>query len=567
MRGVRAKRGNKASAHQQSETQENVDASLSDDESGKSVSGTKLPGKIHKAHELSFEHPTEGIAEQLRILSDRMSASQLAKIAQDLKRVDPSLRGFVLDYYLASLPNSKDQRGAGDISAEHGSAISVQERSLKRRKKANGGITPDLAEQAVNGQIKMEVVKPVAVELAPGSEGLHAKGADEATTFHSRQPGSSNEVISETANKREETYEKQKDEIRSLLKEIKKKDAAYATMVRQVLAEGRGKNSPALLMQQITASTAEGSSNPLSGYRQSQLELVKNALVQKDIGESDAPIVEAIPETEVQWRTGLAQTTTDNKSQDDLSSHKDYSKKSDTTDWSLEVRDAIERIEREVGNLPNTKEEAIRHRQPEARLRMLYLISGRMKEAQRPITGISTSEQEFWKSELFALNSFLDREKVSDESTRAALATRELRRATARLGEIANLDVHNLVFVRRVDSYGIYTPFNKDNVFLSGQELLLYAEVDNFKSKLGDSGFETKLKSRFDIRSSTGEWVTGKECDLVSEICRNRRRDFFVRFRIHLPKEIKPGEYLLELTVEDLIAEKTGKTSARFTVK
>jgi hypothetical protein len=53
----------------------------------------------------------------------------------------------------------------------------------------------------------------------------------------------------------------------------------------------------------------------------------------------------------------------------------------------------------------------------------------------------------------------------------------------------------------------------------------------------------------------------------VEEHCRNRRRDFFLAYRLSLPKLIYGGKHVLQLTLVDQKSQKIGQASIEFTVK
>ena len=230
-------------------------------------------------------------------------------------------------------------------------------------------------------------------------------------------------------------------------------------------------------------------------------------------------------------------------------------------DWQQHVAEAVRALESELGRAPQSDDDVARH----ARLRMLCLIAGRREEALRPIPAIAPSAQDFWSKELYGLATLLDTERIAEPTRRAAEAQRHLGDAVARLGESSPLVVQNLAFITDVQSYGAFTPFEKYE-FTPGQKVLLYAEVENYKTKESAKGHHTALRSSYQIFDSGGRRVAYHEFDTKEEHCRNRRRDFFVGYQFFLPERIYPGEHVLELTVEDLNGGKIGQSTIRFTV-
>jgi hypothetical protein len=231
-------------------------------------------------------------------------------------------------------------------------------------------------------------------------------------------------------------------------------------------------------------------------------------------------------------------------------------------DWQQSLQAAINALESANREPPQSQSEVGRH----AALRMLYLLAGRKDDALRPIAGIAPSQQDFWSQEVYGLATVLDTDRNPETNRRSAEAVERLRDATSRLSEHATLAVKNLGLCTEVASFGVYKPFDKLE-FKAGQEALLYAEVDNFKSVRGEKGYRTALRSSYQILDSHGARVDSQEFDVTEEHCQNQRRDFFMRYHIWIPKRIYGGRYTLQLTIEDTLSQKIGQSSIEFDVK
>jgi hypothetical protein len=230
-------------------------------------------------------------------------------------------------------------------------------------------------------------------------------------------------------------------------------------------------------------------------------------------------------------------------------------------DWQVALNEAIRGLEAAVNPTPQSAAEIAQH----ARLRMLYLLAGRREDALRPIPSISPSMQDFWSKQLFGLATLLDTEQIAEPTRRAGEAERHLIEAIARLGESSPLAVRNLAFVTDVQSFGAYKPLAK-NEFAPGQRLLLYAEVENFKTNETPKGCYTALQSSYQILDSRGQRVADHEFSVNEEYCHNPRRDFFIGYEFLLPKHIYPGKHTLQLTVTDLNSQKIGQSNIEFTI-
>ena len=232
-------------------------------------------------------------------------------------------------------------------------------------------------------------------------------------------------------------------------------------------------------------------------------------------------------------------------------------------DWHEQVDSAARALASQVDGSPKSPEEIARH----AQLRMLYLLANRREDALQPIPAITPAVQEFWKKQLYGLSTWLDTQTTPDATRRAAVAKRILGEAVTQLGESAPLEVHNLAFCTAIDGYGCIMPFAKD-AFAPGQEVLLYAEVENFSSEETAKGHHTSLRSSYEIFDTRGGRVTQRDCPKTEEYCRNARRDFFIGYRLKLPdKHIYPGKHTLRLTIEDLKSHKVGQASIELSIK
>jgi hypothetical protein len=235
----------------------------------------------------------------------------------------------------------------------------------------------------------------------------------------------------------------------------------------------------------------------------------------------------------------------------------------DADDFEGHLTAAIRALETKTQKPPEGPDGIAAH----AYLRMLYLAAGRREDALRPIAGVSPAEQDYWTKQLWSLATYLDNERSSDAPRRAAEAAQHLNEAAGKLGEMATLVVRNLAFCTEVRSYGVFTRF-KDYEFTPGQRLLLYAEVENFKSDHTRKGYHTALKSSYQILDAQGRRVAGDDSNAMEEYCQNPRRDYFLSYEhLHLPSPMYEGRYTLQLTIEDTLSQKIGQSSIEFTVR
>jgi hypothetical protein len=221
---------------------------------------------------------------------------------------------------------------------------------------------------------------------------------------------------------------------------------------------------------------------------------------------------------------------------------------------------AIDTLEAQKGDGRNEADVA-----QQARLRMLYLLAGRRDDALRPMPSLPSAQQEYWNKQLFGLSTWLDAEHTPDRTRRVAQTKEALDEAVANLGAAAPLGVRNLAFCTAIQSFGSITPFKK-NDFAPDQEVLLYAEVENFTAQSTPKGFHTALTSSYQILDGRGQRVTEHEFGPTDEYCQSRRHDFFIGYRFRMPKRIYGGKHTLQLTIVDTQSHKVGQSSLGFTV-
>ncbi|MCI0357150.1 MAG: hypothetical protein L0211_01525 [Planctomycetaceae bacterium] len=209
----------------------------------------------------------------------------------------------------------------------------------------------------------------------------------------------------------------------------------------------------------------------------------------------------------------------------------------------------------------------------EQQLRLLYAAADRPDAATRAIDSLQPAQREAYKHLMSGLNAWLADHPSSRGSIQAAQLLHSLHEASTELAAISKLELRNLAFCERVESFGWFTPFAR-NEFQPKQQVILYVEVDHFSAiERGPHSFETELQGHYQIFDSRGQIVAERQLPLDREVCRNRRRDYFLAYPIYLPEAIEPGRYRLELTVEDLKAgeqyqgRKLGVASVEFVVR
>lgn len=201
-------------------------------------------------------------------------------------------------------------------------------------------------------------------------------------------------------------------------------------------------------------------------------------------------------------------------------------------------------------------------------LRMLYLLSGQRDRALTAIPAIGADEQTFWTQVFWGLVGYLDAERYPERTVRTTNTLDQLRKAVQSLQGQANLSVRQAVFCSNINSFGDYTKFAQEE-FSPGAEVLIYSELDNFKSERTPEGqFRTVLKSSIKVMPHGSQQpIDEVQYNSTEDVCRSFRQDFMQGFKYRLPQRIAPGAYELMLTVEDQLSGKSATYSLNFLVR
>jgi hypothetical protein len=211
--------------------------------------------------------------------------------------------------------------------------------------------------------------------------------------------------------------------------------------------------------------------------------------------------------------------------------------------------------------------EKLAYIQKQVNLRMLYLLSGQPARSLEPIAGLDPADQEFWQEVFWGMSSYFDRNTIADPRDRATQTIAQLRQAVHKLQEKSKLELRNVAFCNKIENYGRYERFKRDE-FTAGQPVLLYAEVENFKSEpTADGPYRAILKSTIEVFDSAGKRVVSMPFAPNEDLCASPRRDYYNSYEFSIPQQISLGPHTLKLTVEDQLSQKVASYSVNFTVK
>jgi hypothetical protein len=197
----------------------------------------------------------------------------------------------------------------------------------------------------------------------------------------------------------------------------------------------------------------------------------------------------------------------------------------------------------------------------EQELRLAYLQAGRMDDAVSAIDALDPPQRDAYQDLMFGLGVWLSPDEARRVPLRSAKVLRSLREATTDLAGSSKLELKNLAFCERVEHFGGFSEFPR-NEFSPKQQVILYVEVENFAAEhRSAAGYETELQGRYTVFDGRGNIVAERELPLDKSICRNYRRDYYLVYPLYMPDAIAPGRYRLELSIEDRKA--SGKYEGR----
>jgi len=203
---------------------------------------------------------------------------------------------------------------------------------------------------------------------------------------------------------------------------------------------------------------------------------------------------------------------------------------------------------------------------PVIQQRLALMLAGQFEQATAPVEGLQPAEQQYLQQQLSALRVLLDPNGSPVRERRWSDALGQLRPAVNQLAAATGrLDVRSVQFCTAVESFGRVTAFPKYE-FQPGQQVILYCEVDSFTALQTKDGFETELRGEYSICNDKDVRVADQELPTDQQTCANYRRDYFIAYRLYLPKRLEPGTYRLQLTIEDGKSERYGQTTIPFTI-
>ncbi|MBI1825055.1 MAG: hypothetical protein HYR83_01585 [Planctomycetes bacterium] len=129
-------------------------------------------------------------------------------------------------------------------------------------------------------------------------------------------------------------------------------------------------------------------------------------------------------------------------------------------------------------------------------------------------------------------------------------------------------NIRSVTLCRKVTTFGAYDEMAKED-FLSGRstQTIVYCEVDNLRAdRTGDGQFQTRLATRIEVLTPEGKSMCQRQEPEILDTCHQKRKDFFIAQRITLPPTLPAGDYVLKVSIEDKLSNRTGEATHSFTI-
>lgn len=152
---------------------------------------------------------------------------------------------------------------------------------------------------------------------------------------------------------------------------------------------------------------------------------------------------------------------------------------------------------------------------------------------------------------------------LGEDDAKDALAAFD--QATEAFWAAVPLTFRTAILADEVKSYGEYTP-RAAAPFKAGDAALVYLEPVGFGWAAEGDRFKVQLETDVEIRSAGG-LIMGKAEKFggIERVSREKIREMNLSVRLPLPA-LKPGDYVLMLTVRDLVSGKSGSVSLPLTL-
>jgi hypothetical protein len=155
---------------------------------------------------------------------------------------------------------------------------------------------------------------------------------------------------------------------------------------------------------------------------------------------------------------------------------------------------------------------------------------------------------------------------LDDAQPEATRRGDEVRSAVQVLEDRAPLEIVDLRLCRKVERFGDFEAFDPP-VRKAGEPVVIYSEIDGVHHESTSSGYRTRVAAQVEIvPEAGGPPVLVRSLGTAEEVRRRRRRDYYIAYKLILPRPLPPGDYRLRLTEKDLTADRSASREVGFAI-
>lgn len=199
--------------------------------------------------------------------------------------------------------------------------------------------------------------------------------------------------------------------------------------------------------------------------------------------------------------------------------------------------------------------------------RILLVLAGDYEAARQPPDD-ATPEQQALVRELIEMLITIREARGSDPAREAEHVLDTLEKLREALVPAADLKITRLEVCRAVRGFGQFERIDPP-VFPAGRtsELIAYIESENFASRRDDDQFVSRFSLRTELLDADGQAVVRLVDDGIEDRCASRRRDCFIPRLVKLPATLRPGRYVLKVSLTDRIGHKVAEEATTIRIE
>ncbi len=200
-------------------------------------------------------------------------------------------------------------------------------------------------------------------------------------------------------------------------------------------------------------------------------------------------------------------------------------------------------------------------------LRLLYLIADRSGDAVSAIELLPADEQEFWQAMMLAMACYRGLHADEDREERLAATADQLRSAVRHASSLSPLQIQRIAFCSAINSFGNVDTFPTAD-FHPGQPVLIYAEVQNFRSERTVEGhWRSRFSAVLEIcRNDETQPIESIRIEEITDESTSPRTDYFQSYELTVP-QLARGLYTVRISLRDTISQHQTTSSLEFNIR